>query len=179
MSSSPTYLVTSLLLIMIWNCLICSMFHFHFCTLSLSQASLTPVDPPHPQLIMQDQDEQLELVTGSIRVLKDMSGRIGDELDDQAVWVFKQFSQPNCVPHKHWFQPASHWATNASKIKQLFCHKLASNCFLNLSAYSQSQCRTRLVFGVDKYYSRYIQKNAFPRELSQVPKPPKAMFGDQ
>ncbi|XP_064815158.1 syntaxin-10-like [Oncorhynchus masou masou] len=37
------------------------------------------------QLIMQDQDEQLELVTGSIRVLKDMSGRIGDELDQQAV----------------------------------------------------------------------------------------------
>uniref|UniRef100_A0A672T9Z9 Syntaxin-10-like n=1 Tax=Sinocyclocheilus grahami TaxID=75366 RepID=A0A672T9Z9_SINGR len=36
------------------------------------------------QLIMQDQDEQLELVTGSIRVLKDMSSRIGDELDEQA-----------------------------------------------------------------------------------------------
>ncbi|XP_033935228.1 syntaxin-10-like [Pseudochaenichthys georgianus] len=37
------------------------------------------------QLIMEDQDEQLELVSGSIRVLKDMSGRIGDELDEQAV----------------------------------------------------------------------------------------------
>ncbi|CAM4731862.1 unnamed protein product [Leuciscus chuanchicus] len=37
------------------------------------------------QLIMQDQDEHLELVTGSIRVLKDMSSRIGDELDEQAV----------------------------------------------------------------------------------------------
>ncbi|MEQ2224319.1 Syntaxin-10 [Ilyodon furcidens] len=37
------------------------------------------------QLIMQEQDEQLELVSGSIRVLKDMSGRIGDELDEQAV----------------------------------------------------------------------------------------------
>lgn len=36
---------------------------------------------------MQEQDEQLELVSGSIRVLKDMSGRIGDELDEQAVWV--------------------------------------------------------------------------------------------
>eukprot|EP00064_Thunnus_orientalis_P017281 superscaffoldBa00003630_g17361 len=36
------------------------------------------------QLIMQEQDEQLELVSGSIRVLKDMSGRIGDELDEQA-----------------------------------------------------------------------------------------------
>ncbi|KAL1265921.1 hypothetical protein QQF64_003948 [Cirrhinus molitorella] len=39
------------------------------------------------QLIMQDQDEQLELVTGSIRVLKDMSSRIGDELDEQAVML--------------------------------------------------------------------------------------------
>lgn len=39
------------------------------------------------QLIVQEQDEQLELVSGSIRVLKDMSGRIGDELDEQAVWV--------------------------------------------------------------------------------------------
>ncbi|XP_056135948.1 syntaxin-10-like [Lampris incognitus] len=37
------------------------------------------------QLIVQEQDEQLELVSGSIRVLKDMSGRIGDELDEQAV----------------------------------------------------------------------------------------------
>ncbi|XP_028830645.1 syntaxin-10 [Denticeps clupeoides] len=39
------------------------------------------------QLIMQDQDEQLDLVSGSIRVLKDMSGRIGDELDEQSVML--------------------------------------------------------------------------------------------
>ncbi|XP_070779432.1 syntaxin-10 isoform X2 [Enoplosus armatus] len=39
------------------------------------------------QLIMQEQDDQLELVSGSIRVLKDMSGRIGDELDEQAVML--------------------------------------------------------------------------------------------
>ncbi|XP_038146548.1 syntaxin-10 [Cyprinodon tularosa] len=39
------------------------------------------------QLIMHEQDEQLELVSGSIRVLKDMSGRIGDELDEQAVML--------------------------------------------------------------------------------------------
>uniref|UniRef100_UPI003AAE0099 syntaxin-10 isoform X2 n=1 Tax=Centroberyx gerrardi TaxID=166262 RepID=UPI003AAE0099 len=39
------------------------------------------------QLIMQEQDEHLELVSGSIRVLKDMSGRIGDELDEQAVML--------------------------------------------------------------------------------------------
>ncbi|XP_058863963.1 syntaxin-6-like isoform X1 [Acipenser ruthenus] len=37
------------------------------------------------QLIVEQQDEQLELVSGSIRVLKNMSGRIGDELDEQAV----------------------------------------------------------------------------------------------
>lgn len=56
---------------------------------------------------MQEQDEQLELVSGSIRVLKDMSGRIGDELDEQAVWVhmhtFESFSSvgwENTITHK-------------------------------------------------------------------------------
>ncbi|KAJ8283248.1 hypothetical protein COCON_G00020980 [Conger conger] len=39
------------------------------------------------QLIIQDQDDQLELVSGSIRVLKDMSSRIGDEMDEQAVML--------------------------------------------------------------------------------------------
>ncbi|KAJ8263835.1 hypothetical protein GJAV_G00141830 [Gymnothorax javanicus] len=39
------------------------------------------------QLIIQDQDEQLELVSGSIRVLKDMSGRIGDQLEEQAIML--------------------------------------------------------------------------------------------
>ncbi|XP_056266303.1 syntaxin-10 isoform X3 [Pseudoliparis swirei] len=39
------------------------------------------------QLIVEEQDEQLELVSGSIRVLKDMSGRIGNELDEQAVML--------------------------------------------------------------------------------------------
>ncbi|XP_069460407.1 syntaxin-10 [Ambystoma mexicanum] len=39
------------------------------------------------QLIMDQQDDQLELVSGSIRVLKNMSGRIGDELDEQAVML--------------------------------------------------------------------------------------------
>ncbi|KAA0707595.1 Syntaxin-10 [Triplophysa tibetana] len=39
------------------------------------------------QLIVQDQDEKLELVSGSIRVLKDMSNRIGDELDEQSVML--------------------------------------------------------------------------------------------
>ncbi|XP_069803970.1 syntaxin-10 [Dendropsophus ebraccatus] len=39
------------------------------------------------QLIMNEQDAELELVTGSIRVLKNMSGKIGDELDEQAVML--------------------------------------------------------------------------------------------
>ncbi|XP_053573800.1 syntaxin-10 [Bombina bombina] len=39
------------------------------------------------QLIIDEQDAELELVSGSIRVLKDVSGRIGDELDEQAVML--------------------------------------------------------------------------------------------
>ncbi|OCT85110.1 hypothetical protein XELAEV_18023275mg, partial [Xenopus laevis] len=39
------------------------------------------------QLIMEEQDEQLELVSGSIGVLKNMSQRIGNELDEQAVML--------------------------------------------------------------------------------------------
>lgn len=38
-----------------------------------------------PQLIVEQQDEQLELVSGSIGVLKNMSQRIGGELEEQAV----------------------------------------------------------------------------------------------
>lgn len=37
------------------------------------------------QLIVEQQDEQLELVSGSIGVLKSMSQRIGGELEEQAV----------------------------------------------------------------------------------------------
>ncbi|MGH0175225.1 UNVERIFIED_CONTAM: hypothetical protein FKN15_069801 [Acipenser sinensis] len=44
------------------------------------------------RLIVEQQDEQLELVSGSIRVLKNMSGRIGDELDEQAV-MLGEFSE--------------------------------------------------------------------------------------
>ncbi|XP_067877361.1 syntaxin-6-like [Heterodontus francisci] len=39
------------------------------------------------RLIMEQQDDQLELVSGSIGVLKNMSGRIGDELEEQAVML--------------------------------------------------------------------------------------------
>lgn len=41
------------------------------------------------QLIVEQQDEQLELVSGSIGVLKNMSQRIGGELEEQAVWVVR------------------------------------------------------------------------------------------
>lgn len=37
------------------------------------------------QFISEKQDEQLELVSGTIGVLKNMSQRIGQELDEQAV----------------------------------------------------------------------------------------------
>nr|KAF6482282.1 syntaxin 10 [Molossus molossus] len=39
------------------------------------------------QLIMDQQDQQLEMVSGSIRVLKHMSGRVGEELDEQVCWM--------------------------------------------------------------------------------------------
>ncbi|XP_023380385.1 syntaxin-10 isoform X1 [Pteropus vampyrus] len=39
------------------------------------------------QLIMDQQDQQLEMVSGSIRVLKHMSGRVGEELDEQGIML--------------------------------------------------------------------------------------------
>ncbi|XP_063795864.1 syntaxin-6 isoform X1 [Pseudophryne corroboree] len=39
------------------------------------------------QMILEQQDEELELVSGSIGVLKNMSQRIGNELDEQAVML--------------------------------------------------------------------------------------------
>ncbi|XP_072130455.1 syntaxin-6-like isoform X3 [Mobula birostris] len=39
------------------------------------------------QLIVEQQDDQLELVSGSIGVLKNMSQKIGHELDEQAVML--------------------------------------------------------------------------------------------
>uniref|UniRef100_A0A8C6A3P3 Syntaxin-6 n=1 Tax=Marmota marmota marmota TaxID=9994 RepID=A0A8C6A3P3_MARMA len=43
--------------------------------------------PSTLQLIMEQQDQQLEMVSGSIRVLKHMSGRVGEELDEQGVML--------------------------------------------------------------------------------------------
>uniref|UniRef100_A0A8D2DDV7 Syntaxin 10 n=1 Tax=Sciurus vulgaris TaxID=55149 RepID=A0A8D2DDV7_SCIVU len=39
------------------------------------------------QLIMDQQDQQLEMVSGSIRVLKHMSSRVGEELDEQGIML--------------------------------------------------------------------------------------------
>lgn len=47
--------------------------------------SLLSFCSPIPQLIMEQQDQQLEMVSGSIRILKNMSSRVGDELDEQAM----------------------------------------------------------------------------------------------
>lgn len=41
--------------------------------------------PSDLQLILDQQDQQLEMVSGSIRVLKHMSGRVGEELDEQGM----------------------------------------------------------------------------------------------
>nr|XP_055227856.1 syntaxin-10 isoform X2 [Gorilla gorilla gorilla] len=39
------------------------------------------------ELIMDEQDQQLEMVSGSIQVLKHMSGRVGEELDEQGIML--------------------------------------------------------------------------------------------
>ncbi|XP_037674139.1 syntaxin-10 isoform X1 [Choloepus didactylus] len=44
------------------------------------------------QLILDHQDQQLEMVSGSIRILKHMSGRVGEELDEQGI-VLDAFAQ--------------------------------------------------------------------------------------
>ena len=39
------------------------------------------------QLMIEGQDDQLELIGNSAGVLKNMSQQVGNELDEQAVWV--------------------------------------------------------------------------------------------
>ncbi|XP_049632546.1 syntaxin-6 [Suncus etruscus] len=55
--------------------------------LHLANAHFIDDQRAQQQLIVQQQDEQLELVSGSIGVLKNMSQRIGGELDEQAVML--------------------------------------------------------------------------------------------
>jgi hypothetical protein len=38
-------------------------------------------------MIMRDQDDSLERIGDSVGVLKNMSARIGDELDEHTMWV--------------------------------------------------------------------------------------------
>ncbi|XP_032906644.1 syntaxin-10 [Amblyraja radiata] len=52
------------------------------------------------RLISDQQDQQLELVSGGIGVLKNMSGRIGDVLDEQAV-MLDEFSHEMDNTHSH------------------------------------------------------------------------------
>ncbi|XP_055964128.1 syntaxin-6 [Sorex fumeus] len=55
--------------------------------LQLANAHFIEEQRAQQQLIVQQQDEQLELVSGSIGVLKNMSQRIGGELEEQAVML--------------------------------------------------------------------------------------------
>ncbi|XP_016851641.1 syntaxin-10 isoform X2 [Anolis carolinensis] len=54
----------------------------------------------HQKLIIEEQDEQLELVSGSIRMLKHMSGRVGDELDEQTI-MLEDFAHEMDKTHSH------------------------------------------------------------------------------
>ncbi|XP_058022712.1 syntaxin-10 isoform X3 [Ahaetulla prasina] len=50
------------------------------------------VERNNRELIIEEQDEQLELVSGSISVLRHMSGRVGEELDEQTI-MLEDFAQ--------------------------------------------------------------------------------------
>ncbi|KAF7249074.1 Syntaxin-10 [Varanus komodoensis] len=55
--------------------------------LSMTDSHTLEEQQLHQKLIMEEQDEQLELVSGSIRVLKHMSGQIGEELGEETVML--------------------------------------------------------------------------------------------
>ncbi|NXH15203.1 STX6 protein, partial [Bucco capensis] len=55
--------------------------------LQLANSHFIDEQQAQQQLIVEQQDEQLELVSGSIGVLKNMSQRIGGELEEQAVML--------------------------------------------------------------------------------------------
>ncbi|XP_021401534.1 syntaxin-6 isoform X2 [Lonchura striata] len=56
-------------------------------TVALTNSHFIEEQQAQQQLIVEQQDEQLELVSGSIGVLKNMSQRIGGELEEQAVML--------------------------------------------------------------------------------------------
>ncbi|KAM6218422.1 syntaxin-10 isoform 2-T2 [Rhynchocyon petersi] len=59
------------------------------------------------QLIMDQQDQQLEMVSGSIRVLKHMSSRVGEELDEHACWM--PFLMRWIIPSPGWMGFSGRW----------------------------------------------------------------------
>ncbi|XP_042311334.1 syntaxin-10 isoform X2 [Sceloporus undulatus] len=74
----------------------------HYGTEELLTASSHTLDEQqlHQKLIIEEQDEQLEMVSGSIRVLKHMSGRVGEELDEQTV-MLEDFAHEMDSTHSH------------------------------------------------------------------------------
>ncbi|KAF6097460.1 syntaxin 10 [Phyllostomus discolor] len=59
------------------------------------------------QLIMDQQDQQLEMVSGSIQVLKHMSSRVGEELDEQACWT--PLLMKWTTPSHEWMESSGRW----------------------------------------------------------------------
>ncbi|XP_060686063.1 syntaxin-6 isoform X1 [Hemiscyllium ocellatum] len=82
----------------------------------LQAANLQFIEDQHmqQQLITEQQDDQLELVSGSIGVLKNMSQKIGNELDEQAVSASVVW---NCHPTYHLGRGAD-----------IIVHSLSRNC---------------------------------------------------
>ncbi|XP_073659783.1 syntaxin-6 isoform X6 [Tursiops truncatus] len=84
--------------------------------LQLANSHFIEEQQAQQQLIVEQQDEQLELVSGSIGVLKNMSQRIGGELEEQAVGqreprgvdkgrsASPRLSKSAVVPRSHWLQ---------------------------------------------------------------------------
>ncbi|XP_040846863.1 syntaxin-10 isoform X2 [Ochotona curzoniae] len=59
------------------------------------------------QLILDQQDHQLDMVSGSIRVLKHMSGRVGEELDEQVCWM--PLAMRWSIPSPAWTASSGGW----------------------------------------------------------------------
>ncbi|XP_004595631.2 syntaxin-10 isoform X2 [Ochotona princeps] len=59
------------------------------------------------QLILDQQDHQLDMVSGSIRVLKHMSGRVGEELDEQVCWM--PLAMRWNIPSPAWMASSGGW----------------------------------------------------------------------
>uniref|UniRef100_A0A9L0I7X4 Syntaxin 6 n=1 Tax=Equus asinus TaxID=9793 RepID=A0A9L0I7X4_EQUAS len=87
--------------------------------LQLANSHFIEEQQAQQQLIVEQQDEQLELVSGSIGVLKNMSQRIGGELEEQAV------SRSDALLRLGAYQPPSLSAALSSMLDD-FSHELES-----------------------------------------------------